>query len=98
MKRPVPPPLPQDDLSYEAKIEAKLAERKRQDRKDLFWEVFLRIMIGGGCAAIAWYSFTGSYVFDKGLASLTLGDIGSLVFAGMFAVAAFRILTGEDRT
>ncbi|WP_315742222.1 hypothetical protein [Bradyrhizobium sp. SZCCHNR1075] len=92
MRSPTPPPLPDWQVQQKRALKARRAE----DRKALFQEIIARIVVGGGCAAVAYFFFPGSQVFDKGLASLTLGDIGALAFAGMFASAAFRILTGEN--
>jgi hypothetical protein len=91
-RRPIPPPLPED---YATRASQALKERRAQDRKDLFWDIIIRIIVGGGCAFVAWVCWPGAAVFNKGLASLTLADISGLVMTGMFGLAAFRILTGE---
>lgn len=82
-------------MTYAEEAKAKLAQRKREDRKAFVNDVIARVIIGGICAAIAYAVFPGGQVLDKGLAALTLGDICALVTSGLFALAAFKQLNGD---
>jgi hypothetical protein len=57
----------------------------------LIGKLLVRFGVAGVCAALAWATFPGGQVFDKGLGSLTLGEIGGLVFAASCLAAAIRI-------
>ncbi len=58
-------------------------------------DIIARIVVGGVEAAIAYALFPGSQVFEKGLASLTLGDIAGIFISGLFALAAVKVFSGE---
>ena len=80
------PPSFRNGLAQEA------AERAHARRYD--YEIAGRLIAAGLAALGAWLFFPGSYVFDKGLATLTAGEAGYLVLSAWFVFAALKSVFG----